>query len=121
MSAGRSAAQASAQALATQLVNDVLIAVSALPETLAYRSNSGLLALPGGGFMRVNVPGIGDISGVRRGRGFSLECKWASGRPSKTQRAFRRAWEAAGGYYAIVRSPEAAVRGLMSNSFMVPG
>ena len=88
----------------------VLVAVTALPDTMAWRSNSGLLRAPKSERrVRANVPGCGDAIGVRKRLAFAIETKRLTGTQRKTQENFQRRWEAAGGLYIIARSPEEAV------------
>ncbi len=93
------------------ILSEVLVAVTALPETVAWRSNSGtFLTLDGARYVRANVRGIGDVTGCRRGRAFVIETKTLRGAQRKTQENFQRRWEAAGGAYIIARSGPAAAQ-----------
>lgn len=98
----------------TALVNDTLVALTALPETMAWRTNSGQAFWPSGQPVTVNVKGCGDISGVRKGRAFSVECKYRSGKPGPSQRKFRDAWQAAGGVYIVAKSVDQASSDLVA-------
>lgn len=96
----------------SQILNDVLIAVTALPDALFYRNNSGLFFTRQGRPVRASVPGAADIIGAFRGRAVAIETKTPTGRQSDQQRAFQRAWEKAGGLYLIARSAVDAVHSL---------
>ena len=111
--------------------NDTLIALSALPETMVWRNNTGLawqgieIKARVGSTIRVTegmvilkdarpvkfgLLGSADILGVHRGVAVAVEVKTATGRQSEQQRHFERAWTAAGAAYVLARSPEEAVR-----------
>lgn len=112
-----------------KILNDSLIAVSALPDTMAWRNNTGMawqgedvrvgvgqtiVVTRGMKILRDARPvtfgllGSGDIMGVTRGRAWALEIKDANGRQADSQMKFQRAFELAGGSYKLVRSAEAA-------------
>lgn len=103
------------------ILNQTLVVVTAIPDDIYYRQNSGLFFTREGRPVRAAVPGAGDIIGVHRilitpemvgrhiGLAVSLETKTQTGRQSAQQRAFQRAWERAGGLYLIVRSPDEAL------------
>lgn len=96
-----------------EVLRDVLVAVTALPDTLAWRANSGLLLSPDGKRrVRANIPGCGDIIGVRRSRAFAIETKTLEGAQRKTQERFQRHWEQAGGVYITARSAADALTAL---------
>lgn len=111
--------------------NDTLIAVSALPDTMCWRNNTGtawqgdrvkrapgaivtvergMVILRAARPISFGLPGSPDIIGVSAGRGFGLEMKALRGRLEESQPKFRRAWEAAGGLYGVPRSVEEALR-----------
>jgi len=96
----------------TEIMRDILIAVSALPETMIWRNNTGQGTAQGGRVIRFGLPGSPDILGVCRGRSIGIEVKTAKGRQSQQQRRFQRAFEAAGGVYVVARSVEEAVDAL---------
>lgn len=77
---------------------------------LCWRNNVG-----GRGRMRWGL-GVGsaDLVGLLRprGRGFALEVKTATGRMSREQVAWHRAWTDAGGFVRCVRSVDEALRAL---------
>ena len=89
--------------------SDILVAITALPDVLAWRANSGVGRTAAGNLLRANVPGCADILACCRGRFVGLEVKRPRGRPLPSQRAFRAAVERAGGVYAVVRSPDDAL------------
>lgn len=112
------------------ILNETLVAVSALPETLIIRNNTGMawqgrrLNLRPGETVRVTadmviltnarpihfgVEGSADGIGVSQGRGLAVETKTATGRQQDNQRNFERAWVKAGGLYILARSPDEAV------------
>jgi hypothetical protein len=107
-----------------------LVAVTALPEVMAWRNNTGtgwqgtrISRAPGATLVvqrgmvilqdarpiSFGLLGSPDIIGVIAGRGFGLEMKAARGRLEESQPKFRRAWEAAGGLYGVPRSVEEAL------------
>jgi hypothetical protein len=91
---------------ATQLMNDILVAVSRLPGSLCWRANSGMAVTRTRQIVRMNIPGCGDIIGAIKGKPVSIEVKFGTGRQSPQQRAFQTAWERAGGIYIVGRSVE---------------
>ena len=113
------------------ILNDTLIAVTALPETMAWRNNTGQgwqgqrVSRAAGAMIQVEhgmvilrdarpiafgLPGSPDIIGAQAGRFFGLEMKAVRGRMEATQPKFQRAFEAAGGLYGVPRSVEEALR-----------
>lgn len=116
------------------ILNRSLVAVTALPETMAWRNNTGsawqgkrvtaregsvIMVEPGMVILKearpvtFGLPGSGDILGVRKGRGFSAEMKSQGGVQSDQQVLFQRAWEKAGGIYVLARSPEEVTAALI--------
>ena len=107
------------------ILNDSLVAVSALPGTMAWRNNTGT-AWQGepvragiGTMIRVEagmmilrqarpitfgLPGSGDIMGLTNGRAWALEIKDQHGQQRDTQKKFQAAFELAGGFYGLSRS-----------------
>lgn len=107
------------------VLNDVLVAASALPETLVFRQNTGMAwqgeplhaktgstvtVRPG---MRIlmnarpinfGLVGSGDILGANRGRPLAIETKTLTGAQREAQRNFEAAWVRAGGLYILARS-----------------
>lgn len=112
------------------ILNDSLIAVTAIEQTMAWRNNTGMawqgeqrrvgvgsmvrvergmVVLVDARPIRFGLPGSPDILGLTCGRFFGLETKTRSGRQSDEQKAFARAVVAAGGQYELVRAVEDAV------------
>lgn len=94
------------------LVNDLLIALTALPETIFYRNASGVGKTPNGHYIRAGVLGGGDIMGGFKGRGVAIEVKTGLAVQRKSQKDFQRAWERAGCLYLVCRSVNDALTGL---------
>lgn len=113
------------------VLNDTLIAITALPKMMAWRNNTGQawqgqrISRAPGAVVRIErgmvilkdarpisfgLPGSPDIIGVYDGRGFGLELKSITGRLEETQPLFAAAWQKAGGLYGIPRSVEEALR-----------
>ena len=69
----------------SDLVNDVLIAVTALPDGMFWRANTGVAVTASRNVVRFNLPGTPDVLGVLRGRAVAIECKTGSGRLRKKQ------------------------------------
>ena len=111
--------------------NDTLVAVTALPDVMAWRNNTGQawqgarISRAPGALVKVErgmvilrdarpvsfgLSGSPDIIGVMAGRFFGLEMKAITGRMEDSQPKFRRAFEAAGGLYGVPRSVEEALR-----------
>lgn len=111
--------------------NDTLVAVTSLPNILAWRNNTGQawqgqrISRAPGALIKVErgmcilrearpihfgLEGSPDIIGVYDGRGFGLEMKAARGSLEVSQHRFRQAWEKAGGLYGVPRSVEEALR-----------
>lgn len=112
-----------------EILAGTLIAVTALPETIAWRNSVGvgivvsprdmdraLRVLDRLGVhprvVRFGLPGSADVLGCSRGRPLAIECKAATGRQSQQQRRFEDAWRAAGGVYVLARSADDAVGAL---------
>lgn len=114
-------------------LNATLCRVSALPDTICHRQNTGQawqgtpVTAAIGDTVRVRpgmkiladarpidfgVPGGGDIAGCRRGIAFQIEQKTRTGSQRDQQRIFQSAWEKAGGIYILARSPSQAVDGV---------
>ena len=112
------------------VLNEALIAITAEPHTMAWRNNTGMawqgaqVKVRTGQLLKIEpgmvvlrearpikfgLPGSGDIIGITRGWGFSLEAKATRGRMETSQPKFQAAWEKAGGEYALFRSVEEAV------------
>lgn len=110
--------------------NDTLIAITALPELMCWRNNTGMawqgiehragvgqtvrvergmVILKEARPIRFSIPGAPDIIGVSAGRGFGLEMKTRTGKQREDQAKFQAAWERAGGLYGMPRSVEEAL------------
>lgn len=116
------------------ILHDTLIGVSALPETIVWRHNTGMAwqgrevearvgdeirVMPGMKILfearpvRFGLEGSGDIIGACGGRPVAIETKKpVSGRQRETQGNFERAWVKAGGIYLLVNDPSDAVAAL---------
>jgi hypothetical protein len=113
------------------IVNQALVALSAEPETLVFRNNTGMawqgklldlavgdhfIVTPGMVVLAAARPvhfgleGSGDIIGASVGKPLAVETKTTVGRQSKVQVAFGRAWTKAGGIYILARSADEAVQ-----------
>lgn len=112
------------------ILNDVLMAVSALDDTFIYRQNSGQawqgrpIDVPIGEYIRMRpgmkildaarpidfgLPGAGDACGHRRGRALQIETKTLTGRQREAQKKFETAWVKRGGVYILARSADEAI------------
>lgn len=106
-----------------RILNESLLLLSAEPEVMCWRNNTGqawqanrVERRPGGVVILYDarpvmfgIPGSPDIIGIVAGRGFGVEAKTDTGRQSEQQRKFQAAWEAKGGLYGLARTPEEAV------------
>lgn len=111
------------------ILNETLVALSALPETLVYRNNTGMawtgkkvdavvgqlvrvkpgtVILENARPIRFGLPGSGDIMGATSGRPLAVETKDAIGKQRESQELFERAWVRAGGIYILARSADEA-------------
>jgi hypothetical protein len=111
--------------------NDTLIAITALPDLMAWRNNTGMawqgqrisrapgahlivergmVILRDGRPIQFGLEGSPDIIGSYGGRAFGLEMKSQAGTLRPEQAKFRRAWERAGGLYGVPRSVEEALK-----------
>jgi hypothetical protein len=93
----------------TEIMRDVLVAVTVIPGAMFWRNNTGVGATRGGSVIRFGLPGSPDIIGVHRGRSVGIEVKTPTGRLSKQQCRFQQAFEAAGGIYIVARSVSEAI------------
>ncbi len=87
------------------ILREILVAVTALPDSLFWRSGSGVGRTATGNILRANVPGCADLTGCYRGRFVAIEVKTPNGRQSRPQRLFQAAVVRAGGIYVIATSP----------------
>lgn len=113
-----------------RILNETLVAVSALPNTLVFRNNTGMawqgkpLELKAGDWfqmqpgmmvlaqarpIRFGLEGSGDVIGASCGTPIAIETKKLTGRQRQTQERFEEAWVKAGGVYVLARSPQDAV------------
>jgi hypothetical protein len=113
-----------------RVLAESLIALSAMPETLVWRNNSGqawqgrrvegtpgklvriehgMVILREARPVKFGLEGSADIIGASRGRPLAVENKTETGRQRTAQVMFERAWVKAGGLYILARSAEAAV------------
>lgn len=91
----------------------VLIAVTALPDGMFWRQNTGTFrTMDGRRVVKVCATGAGDIMGVYRRRAVAIETKPLKGKLRETQKIFRHAFEKAGGIYLVARSVDEALSGL---------
>ncbi len=89
----------------------ILLAIGSLDGIYVERRNAGAF-MGMGGMVRAGVAGVADILCVVNGRAVALEVKTATGRLSADQRRWRAAWESAGGFYEVVRSPHDALKAI---------
>lgn len=111
------------------ILNDILVDLSAEPETLVWRNNTGMgwqgreLHLRIGQTFTVEprmkilaearpvkfgLPGSSDIIGVSRRYPLAVEVKDEDGAQDRQQILFERAWTKVGGIYILARSREEA-------------
>ena len=81
----------------------ILIYVTSLSETFAFRMNTGKARM-GGRFVTFGIPGQPDIFAIIQGRFVGIEVKTETGRQSKDQKNWQRNCERAGGIYILARS-----------------
>lgn len=98
----------------TAIMREIHTAVVQTGRALLWRNNTGL-ATYGSAKVAYGL-GLGgaDLVGVVKGTGrfLALEVKTPEGRLSAEQKAWRRAVEASGAYYACVRSVDEALEAL---------
>lgn len=111
--------------------NDALVCVSAIPDSLFYRNNTGsawqgqrvrlkpgqmyryeqgMVVLREGRPISFGLDGSGDLMGSAQGVPVAVEMKDSDGRQRKSQQFFERAWVKAGGIYVLARSAAEAER-----------
>ncbi|MCQ8279884.1 VRR-NUC domain-containing protein [Acetobacteraceae bacterium KSS8] len=95
---------------------DILVAITALPSAMFWRSNSGVATRSDGKPIRFGVPGQPDILGAYRGQAYGIEVKSPTGRQRKEQAIWQRNFERAGGRYILARSVDDALAGLRVSS-----
>lgn len=88
-------------------IQDAIVELLPALGVFAWRNNTGQR-----GGVRFGKRGSADILGCvsPSGRLVALEVKTAKGQQSEDQRAFEAAVKRAGGFYAVVRSVEDAIR-----------
>lgn len=117
------------------ILNESLVALSAQPDTMLWRNNTGqawqglpvhtrvgqtVVVLPGMKILRDARPvqfgllGSSDLLGVTRGIPLAVEVKDETGRQSTQQKNFEQAWTRVGGIYLLVRSVRDAVERVRS-------
>lgn len=116
------------------ILNETLVAVSALPETLVWRNNTGtawqgerqsfypgttipvppnVVVLTDARPVTFGLPGSADIIGVVQGRAVAVETKTSRGQQSEQQVNFESAWKRCGGVYVLARTADEAIEGLL--------
>jgi hypothetical protein len=94
----------------TDLMHAIMIAVSALPQSLWWRQNTGVFqTMDRRSVIRCGVPGMADIGGMFRGHAVQIEVKTSSGRLSSDQKKWKDAVERAGGFFVLARNPADAL------------
>lgn len=109
---------------------ETLVALSALPDTLVYRNNTGsawagkrvearvgssitvqkgMTILIDAQPIKFGLPGSADIMGSMQSCALAVEIKDKDGRQQESQKNFERAWHRAGGIYVLARSADEAV------------
>ncbi len=87
----------------TIIMNDILVAITALPCAFFERCNTGAARGANGRLIRFGTPGAPDIRGTYRGRSIAIEVKTARGKLSKEQERWRDSFVEAGGLYIVGR------------------
>lgn len=82
----------------------ILIHVTALPDAMFERCNTGTGRTDTGRMVRFGTPGGPDIRGTWCGRAIAIEVKSAIGRQSREQKLWQAQFERAGGLYVLARS-----------------
>lgn len=94
----------------TEIMRDILCAVSALPDSLWWRQNTGVFrSLSGRETVRCGIPGMADLGGVYHGHAVQIEVKTPIGRLSKEQRRWQAAVVRAGGVFIVAKNPADAL------------
>lgn len=122
------------------ILNETLVDLSALPDTLVWRNNTGqawqgtriraaigskvevtphMVILRDARPITFGLPGSGDILGVSSGMALSVEVKADKGRQSKEQVNFQQHWERSGGFYLLTHSSADAVSALQQRKSLV--
>jgi hypothetical protein len=114
-------------------LNDILVGVTALSDTMAWRNNTGtawqgdrcgarvgstvrveagMVILRDARPIKFGLTGSADIIGAHRGFPLAVEVKDEEGRQTEVQYHFERAWRKAGGLYILARTPDEAIHGI---------
>lgn len=96
----------------TVLLNDILVAITALPCAFFERCNTGAMRSPTGRLVRFGTPGAPDIRGTYKGRSIAIEVKTKSGKLSKEQKRWRDSFVAAGGVHIVGRDAPSVLAAL---------
>lgn len=108
----------------TPILRDTLCAVTARPDVLAWRNNTGVAVVPGGRVIRFGLPGSSDIVGIKSivitqdmvgqtiGQALAIETKTLTGRQSSLQKNFGQIWRRLGGLYVLATSADQALAAL---------
>lgn len=95
------------------ILQDVLIEVSHLPQTMVWRNNTGKLLDRNGRLVSFGLEGSADVIGALRGYPIAIETKRErGGKQSKKQQIFQAAWEKARGVYILANSVDHVLRTL---------
>ena len=113
------------------ILNAAMVAVTALPDVMAWRNNTGMawqgkqravrvgppvivergmIILADARPITFGLPGSADILGVHDGRAFGIETKALFGKQRDQQAKFQAVFSAAGGLYGLAYTPEQAVQ-----------
>jgi hypothetical protein len=94
----------------TDLMRQILVAISAVPGAVFWRQNTGVFrSLSGREIVRCGVPGMADIGGCYLGKHVEIEVKTDKGRLSPAQKRWKMAVERAGGIWVLARNPADAL------------
>jgi hypothetical protein len=94
----------------TDLMRQILVAVSAIPGAVFWRVNVGVFkSISGRETVRCGIPGQADIAGCYLGRHVEIEVKTDKGRLSPVQKRWKMAVERAGGIWVLARNPADAL------------
>lgn len=91
---------------------EILIAITALPDSMFWRSNTGKARNASGHVIRFGVPGQPDILGTFRGRAVGIEVKSAKGTQRREQKLWQAQWIRGGGIYVLARSLDDVMQAL---------
>lgn len=88
-----------------EIQNEILIYVTHLPNTFAFRMNTGATKV-GDRFITFGLKGQPDIFAIMNGRFIGIEVKAAKGKQSEAQKNWETNCTLAGGLYILARSVE---------------